>query len=193
MARSDRHDTGTPPAFERLPEDSAERQRMVERLEMLQEDPSRWQPSSDHESVVLFRLGPSESYAIAYDHAVEILPPTAVRPVPCTPAHIAGVVNRRGELLTVLDPRQFFRTAPADSSDEQRILAISDGNLTVGLLVDELLGHEQVDWERLAPAIPSHGVSNIQYVRGIHRGHVTVMDVEALLADPALNVEEQVT
>jgi len=193
MARGDDNGGTTTAAFERLPEDTEERRLMVERLEMLQEDPARWRPSSDQESVVLFRLGPNESYAVSYRHAVEILPPTPVRPVPCTPPHIAGVVNRRGELLTVLDPRRFFRTAPSESSGEQRILAVSDGQLTVGLLVDELLGHERVDWERMAPAIPSHGVSNIQYVRGIHRGEVTVVDVEALLADPALNVEEKVT
>lgn len=193
MAHRDENTAETTPAFERLPEAADERQRMVERLEMLQDDPANWQPSGDQEAVVLFRLGATESYAIPYRHAVEILPPTPVRTVPCTPSHIAGVVNRRGELLTVLDPRQFFRTTPAESGDGQRILAVSDGRITVGLLVDELLGHERVDWEQLTPAIPSRGVSNIQYVRGIHRGSVTVMDVEALLADPALKVEEQVT
>lgn len=188
-----RRDATTTPAFERLPSDSEQRRILAERVKLLQDDPGRSEPSGDAESVVVFRLGPSELYAIPYAQTVEILPPTVVTGVPCTPAHIAGVVNRRGELLTVLSLRQFFRTPPAELSGEERVVAVSNGSLTVGLVVDELLGHERVDRNELAPAIPSDGVSNLDHVRGIHRGAVTVIDVERLLADPALSVEEQVT
>lgn len=180
-----------PSAFERLPRNPQERAILAERLELLGSEPEQAAPRHE-ESVVVFRLGAREQYAVRYEDAEEILPPSRIASVPSTPAHIAGVVNRRGELLTVLDLQQFFRTEPSENDEGRRILAVSAAGMTVGVLVDELLGYERVDWEGITPPIPSTGVSNLDYVHGIHRGAVTLIDMEALLGDPALVVEERV-
>ena len=60
---------------------------------------------------IRFRLGEVEEYGIPYGNAEEIMPLHAVTKVPCTPAHIYGVTNRRGQMLTVLDLSIFSRHA----------------------------------------------------------------------------------
>lgn len=143
---------------------------------------------------IRFRLGEAEEYGILYRYAEEILPLNVVTKVPCTPAHIYGVTNRRGQMLTVLDLKYFFK-ARTDKvyDDHAAILVVQSEKLLVGLLVDEMLGSDEYLPSRLTVGMPSKGVSNLDYVAGIYNGRITMLDLEALLADPTLTVKESVT
>ena len=61
---------------------------------------------------------------------------------------------------------------------------------TVGILVDQVEGQELYDPAKLMPPFPSEGVRDLHHVTGIHDGHVTVLDMESLLGDPAIVVDE---
>lgn len=137
-----------------------------------------------------FRLGPAEWYGIPYDALEEIIHATNIARVPCTPAFVAGVVNRRGELLPVLDLQQFFRTQSVERDEQARIIVVRSHGTRVGLLVDAVEGNEQYDPAALAAPIVSDGVSNIDYVQGIYDGKVTLLNIATLLADPALTVNQ---
>lgn len=137
-----------------------------------------------------FRLGPAEWYGIPYEYLEEISYASNIARVPCTPAFVAGVVNRHGELLPVLDMQQFFRTQSADRDEQARIVVVRSHGIRVGLLVDSVEGNEKYDPAALAAPIVSDGVSNIDYVQGIYQGKVTVLNIAALLGDPALTVNQ---
>ena len=143
---------------------------------------------------IRFRLGEAEEYGILYRHAEEILPLHAVTKVPCTPAHIYGVTNRRGQMLTVLDLKHFFKARTDKPYDNHAaILVVQSKKLLVGLLVDEMLGSDEYLPSKLTTGMPSKGVSNLDYVAGIYNGKVTMLDLDVLLGDPALIVKESVT
>lgn len=137
-----------------------------------------------------FRLGPAEWYGIPYDYLEEIIHAGNIARVPCAPAFVAGVVNRRGELLPVLDLQQFFRTQQADRDEQARIIVVHSHGMKVGLLADFVDGNEKYDPAALAAPIVSDGVSNIDHVQGIYQGKVTLLNIPALLADPALTVNQ---
>ncbi len=139
-----------------------------------------------------FRLGDKEEYGIPYEHLDEILSMPVITQVPCTPAHIAGVVNRRGEVLTVLDLQPFFMTHETDKTTEARIIVVSSEDVQLGILVDEVITNERYALDKLAPALVSTGVSNLNYVKGIYGGRVTMLNVDALLSDEVLRVDESV-
>lgn len=141
---------------------------------------------------IRFRLGPSEWYGIPYDYLEKIIYVTNLAHVPCAPAFVAGVVNRHGELLPVLDLQQFFRTQYADRDEQARIIVASSHGMKVGLLVNAVEGNEKYDAAALAAPIVSDGVSNIDHVQGIHQGQVTMLNIAALLADPVLIVNQTV-
>lgn len=143
---------------------------------------------------IRFRLGDAEEYGILYKHAEEISPFHAVTKVPCTPPHIYGVTNRRGQMLTVLDLKHFFKARTDNSYDSRAaILVVQSQSLLVGLLVDEMLGSDEYLPSKLTVGMPSKGVSNLDYVAGIYNGKVTMLDLEKLLADPSLIVNETVS
>lgn len=146
------------------------------------------QKNEERDQFLRFRLGPVECYGIPYDYLQELLYLGNLARVPCTPAFIAGVVNHRGELLTVLDLKQFFRIESVARTEEARIIVIQHGGVRAGLLVDGVDGNENYRPSDLAPPLGSEGVSNMEHVLGIHEGNVAMLNVIGLLADPALTV-----
>lgn len=135
-----------------------------------------------------FRLGAVELYGIPYHYLDGLRYVGNLARVPCTPKFVAGVVNYRGELLTVLDLKQFFRMPALAQAGESRIIVVKHTGMRVGLLVDDVDGNEAYQRADLAPPLGSDGVTNMEYVMGIHDGCVTLLNIEALLSDPALRV-----
>lgn len=183
------HETNDP-----MPQKRREKAVLEQRARLFSRNLDEHGNDEQKQPYIRFRLGESEEYGIAYHHAEEILPFQAVTRVPCTPAHIYGVTNRRGQMLTVLNLKHFFNARSENKYDDRAaILVVQSTNLLVGLLVDEMLGSDEYLPSKLAVAMPSIGVSNLDYVAGIYNGRVTMLDLEILLGDPALAVKESVT
>jgi purine-binding chemotaxis protein CheW len=143
------------------------------------------------EDYLRFRLGSTEEYGIPYHYLDEVLYISSIARIPCTPAHIAGVINRRGEMLTVLDLQPFFQfKRDQEFDDDARVIVISGHNLKVGILADAVISNDQYDPEVLAPPLKSGGVMNLDYVDGICDGKVTMLNVQKLLVDSSIIVNE---
>lgn len=142
------------------------------------------------ELYVHFRLGEAGQFGFPYRHVDEILPAGNLAKVPCTPEFIAGVVNQRGNFLTVIDLKHFFQTPDAAYSETASIIVASGGSITVGILADEIYGNAEYDPDGLGAPIAAGGVSNQQYILGTHGGTVTLLDADALLSDPGLVVSK---
>lgn len=178
-------------AWSLMPKTSAARKVLRQRAQLLaRQNKQTRQDTLEH--FVCFRLGPSERYGIAYAYLEEIAHCLAITRVPCTPPAIAGVANYRGELLTVLDLKHLFRTEEGGRNDVAQVIVTRSGGMRVGLIVDEVEGNDTFVAASLAPPLPSAGVSNLDYVQGIHQGRVAILNIAALLADLALCVDEAV-
>lgn len=91
--------------------------------------------------VVECRLG-TERYAIDVSNVDRIVEATGVRRIPRTPDAIAGIVDLRGEITAVIDPRELFSVGDSvDPARAQRILVfdLPDEPQTVGMLVDAVV------------------------------------------------------
>jgi purine-binding chemotaxis protein CheW len=176
-------------AFSRMPVTKEAVRILQERADELAKTEQQAANATEGEAFICFRLGASEQYGISHEHASEIIEPGLITKVPCVPASIIGVVNRRGDLLTVLDLKQFFRMEDTGQTDSGRVIVVSNGELTVGIYADEIIGEARYDTSRLADPLPSDGVRNIFHVKGIHDGKVTILDMDALLGDEALVVD----
>jgi purine-binding chemotaxis protein CheW len=82
-----------------------------------------------------------ERYAIDILLAREVGRLSGIRRVPEARSHLLGIVNLRGQILTVLDPRCFLGHAPANFRDERPLLILKTlselgriGRLTHGQL-----------------------------------------------------------
>ncbi|AFO47944.1 purine-binding chemotaxis protein CheW [Pseudomonas putida DOT-T1E] len=72
---------------------------------------------------VTFRLD-NESYGINVMQVQEVLRYTEIAPVPGAPSYVLGIINLRGNVVTVIDTRQRFGLMPTEVTDNTRIVII---------------------------------------------------------------------
>ena len=136
-------------------------------------------------SYIRFRLGTDELYGIPYHFAKEVMRHLTPTTVPFAPYYIAGVINRRGALLSVLDLKKMFHIP---LSENTHIILVSSGKITVGILTDGIEGIDNYDLATLDAPLPTAGTIKPDYILGLDKGITAIINVEALLADIQLKV-----
>ncbi|SFC17095.1 purine-binding chemotaxis protein CheW [Marinospirillum celere] len=86
---------------------------------------------------VTFRLA-EETYGINVMMVQEVLRYTEIAPVPGAPDYVLGIINLRGNVVTVIDTRQRFGLMPGEVSDATRIMIIEADQQVVGIMVDSV-------------------------------------------------------
>lgn len=76
---------------------------------------------------------------------LEVLPARAYARLPGAPASVAGLANRRGRMITVVDLGAALDLPPAAVGDLHRIVVVSYGGRELGLAVKDVL-QITVDW-----------------------------------------------
>jgi purine-binding chemotaxis protein CheW len=77
-----------------------------------------------------------ETYGINVMQIKEVLRYSEIAPVPGAPSYVLGIVNLRGNVVTVVDTRVRFSLPECTISDDTRIIIIEHDGEQVGLLVD---------------------------------------------------------
>jgi purine-binding chemotaxis protein CheW len=86
---------------------------------------------------VTFKLD-NETYGINVMRVQEVLRYTEIAPVPGAPSYVLGIINLRGNVVTVIDTRQRFGLMNAEISDNTRIVIIEADKQVVGIMVDSV-------------------------------------------------------
>ncbi len=86
---------------------------------------------------VTFRLD-EETYGINVMQIQEVLRYTEIAPVPGAPDYVLGIINLRGNVVTVIDTRKRFGLSESEVSDHTRIVVLEIEGQVVGVLVDSV-------------------------------------------------------
>lgn len=86
---------------------------------------------------VTFKLD-NETYGINVMQVQEVLRYTEIAPVPGAPSYVLGIINLRGNVVTVIDTRQRFGLYSSQVTDNTRIVIIEADKQVVGILVDSV-------------------------------------------------------
>ena len=86
---------------------------------------------------VIFRLD-NESYGINVMQVQEVLRYTEIAPVPGAPSYVVGIINLRGNVVTVIDTRERFGLQAESITDHTRIVIIESESQVIGILVDSV-------------------------------------------------------
>lgn len=86
---------------------------------------------------VTFKLA-GETYGINVMQVQEVLRYSEIAPVPGAPHYVLGIINLRGNVVTVIDTRHRFGLDPGEMSDNTRIVIIETEGHVVGILVDSV-------------------------------------------------------
>ena len=134
---------------------------------------------------VTFRLD-NEKYGIRVMQVQEVLRMTEIAPVPGAPDYVIGIINLRGNVVTVIDSRKRFGLSEAEADDSTRIVIIEAEKHVVGILVDSVA--EVVDLRTTEiDAAPNVGNDDSsKYIQGVSsrdKELLILVDVNKLLSD----------
>ncbi len=86
---------------------------------------------------VTFHLD-NEKYGVNVMLVREVLKNTEIAPVPGAPYFVLGIINLRGNVVTVIDTRKRFSLPQVEPDDASRIIIIEMGEQVVGMMVDSV-------------------------------------------------------
>ena len=125
-----------------------------------------------------------ETYGIDVMQVQEVLRPSEIAPVPGAAPYVLGIINLRGNVVTVIDTRQRFGLAPGEITDGSRIIITEISAQVVGILVDSVTEVVDVRATEIETA-PSVGSTEVaRYIQGVcnRDGELLILvDLEKLL------------
>lgn len=134
---------------------------------------------------VTFRLA-DELYGINVMQVQEVLRVSEIAPVPGAPHYVLGIINLRGNVVTVIDTRIRLGLVTTEVTDSTRIVIIETARHVVGILVDcvaEVVDVAASEVES-APNVGSDDSSNyIQGVASREEELLILVDLNKLLTD----------
>ncbi|MGX5173560.1 chemotaxis protein CheW [Aliikangiella sp. IMCC44653] len=134
---------------------------------------------------VTFRLS-NETYGINVMQVQEVLRFTDIAPVPGAPPYVLGIINLRGNVVTVIDTCQRFGLPPIELTDNTRIVIIETNQQVIGILVDAVA---EVVYLRESEIEITPNVGNdesAKFIQGVsHRGNelLILVDLNKLLGE----------
>jgi purine-binding chemotaxis protein CheW len=146
--------------------------------------------NEEYLEIIEFQLA-SETYGIELRHAGEVSFLKELTPVPCTPAFVLGIINVHGRVLSVIDLKRFFDLPNNALTDLNRVIVIRKQGMEVGILADNIHGVRRIPRRDLQPSLPTLTGVRAEYLKGITRDRLVVLDADKLLSDPKIVVQEE--
>lgn len=154
-------------------------------------EPGGTQTLNQSIEVVEFLLA-HERYAVEFAYIREVHPLENLTPLPCTPPFVLGIVNLRGEILSVIDIKKFFGLPEKGLTDLNKIIVLQSANMLFGVLADAIIGVRSVPTAEIQPSLPTLTGIREKYLTGVTPDRTILLDAEKLLADETIIVQEQV-
>ncbi len=117
---------------------------------------------------------------------VMMMPPMVTH-VPGARDWIAGLANLRGQLLPIIDLRQFLGAGSNRGVRTARVLVAENGDVLVGIIVDEVFGFRRFGQSEFSDEIPDTKIRCERYLDGACRRGAdswAVLSLEKLLGAP---------
>lgn len=134
---------------------------------------------------VTFRLD-HETYGINVMQIQEVLRYTEIAPVPGAPDYVLGIINLRGNVVTVIDTRRRFGLLEADVSDHTRIVVIEVAGQVVGILVDSVAEVVYLRQSEIETAPNVGNEESARFIQGVCNKNgelIILVEFEKMLTD----------
>ncbi|MHB1656833.1 MAG: chemotaxis protein CheW [Burkholderiales bacterium] len=189
----ERSQEATPVAIEqsREPTDEEILSILKERAQIFARETAPAEAAADNIEVIEFVLA-HERYAIESEYVREVYPLEDITPLPCTPVFVLGIINLRGEILSVIELKKFFDLPEQGLTDLNKVIVLESNGMEFGILADVVSGIRRISRADIQPSLPTLTGIREDYLLGVTAERVVILDAEKLLNDKKLVVQEEV-
>lgn len=160
-----------------------------ERARALARVPPAAPKASEVLEIATFALA-NEHYGVETRFVREVVRLADFTPLPGAPPFLVGVLNLRGEILALIDLRTFFGVAARGLTDLARVLVLGDERPEFGVLADAAHEVTTLRLDEVHEAPDSAAGVGREYLRGVTKDALIVLDGAALLHDGRLFIDQ---
>ena len=161
------------------------------RAKILSREPEIDKAVETYLEVVVFIIA-YETYAVETSFVREIFPLKEFTPLPCTPSFVFGIINVRGQILSVIDIKKLFDLPDKGLGELNKVIILQKDDMEFGILADRILGTRSVPLEDIQPSLPTLKDIRVEYLKGITGDRVVILDVIKIMSDKKIIVHELV-
>lgn len=161
------------------------------RAKELAREPEEKEKAEEIIEVVEFLLA-YEKYGIEASYIREVWPLKDITPLPGTPPFVAGIINVRSRILSVIDIKKFFDLPEKGLGDLNKVIILHSGDAEFGVLADAILGVRNIAISELQPAPATFTGVREEYLKGIAGERMVVLDAGKILSDKKIIAHEEV-
>lgn len=133
-----------------------------------------------------------EKYAIESTYVRDVCPLKEITPVPCSPPFVLGIINVRGQILSVIDIKRFFDLPQKGLTNLNKVIILHSDEMEFGILADVILGTRSIPLKEIQPSLPTLTGIRSEYLRGVTSERLVVLDAAKILSDRKIIVHEEV-
>lgn len=167
------------------------RKTLKDRAKELARDDNRHVATEEYLEVVAFLLA-HEKYAIETVYIREVCPLEKLTLLPLTPPFVLGIINLRGQILSVIDLRKFFDLPEKGLTNLNRVIVLHSGDMEFGILADEILGVQSFPMSDIQSSLPLATGTRAEYLKGVTGDRVVILDGDKILTDEKIVVHEEI-
>lgn len=134
---------------------------------------------------VSFKLS-GETYGVNVMQVQEVLRYTEIAPVPGAPSYVLGIINLRGNVVTVIDTRERFGLMPGEVTENTRVVIIEADKHVVGILVDSVAEVVYLRQSEIETAPNVGNEESAKFIQGVcHKNTelLILIELDKLLTD----------
>ena len=106
--------------------------------------------------------------------------------VPLAPDYVKGILNLRGQIITVIDLGSKLKLLDTETNGETRNIIVNSNGEYIGLLVDRIGDVERTDEENIEPPPANIGSIQGRYFEGVFKKEnslIGILNIEEILKD----------
>ncbi|MBQ7765077.1 chemotaxis protein CheW [bacterium] len=171
-----------------FPQDEPSKTLMKKRTFSIAEKSSRHLASGElhaKNKYISFNLN-NDFYCIALDYVKEVLKDTTITQVPGTPDFIEGIMNLRGDYITVINLKKFLSLPETTVTDKKPVVIIKCNELKLALLIDkinELFEYQETSQEESSE---SYYANEFIYNKTLY----TVLNIDKISSDKKIIITD---
>lgn len=139
--------------------------------------------------IIVFKLA-AETYGIESAFIREVYPLKEFTLLPGLPAFVLGIVNIRGQIVSVIDLKKFFNLPEKGIGELNKVIIIRNEKMEFGILADTIDGTRSILIEEIQTSPVSTSGIGADYVRAITRDHIIILDAERILEDEKIIINQ---
>jgi len=106
--------------------------------------------------------------------------------VPQAPEYVLGILNLRGEIVTIIDLGKKLGLKSTELNHKTRNIIVNSNGEHIGLMVEQISDVIQVEWEKVEPPPANIGDVQGKYFTGVFKTEdrlIGILDVEKVLKE----------